>query len=549
VSVTRLAEAVRAGDLDSAKALLATRPELVHFDMAEHDEHRALHYAVLTRDVPMVRLLMEHGADPFKGIWPHRDATGALTLATDRGFDDIAAVIKESVERRRTGETTVAARDQAPPLTRSSPVLARLWEAIASTGDETSAIGALEEDPRLTHWHQGDGWTALHQASLMLFLGVARWLVAHGANVNAHEPCYWTPLELVGVYRPNYTPGKAAAMKELLVAHGARMTGGAAIALGDTDWLKAAHAAGTLVDPPGEYGLVSRAVIRNRPEMLMLLLDLGFDPNERHRLESLEEDVFSWGGPLREAVRKGHAGVAEILLQRGADPNPQIYAASSPLFEVYQKGQREMQALLERHGARADALVIGYFGLMDGARASLAATPGAAADLLVNGADGGQVEIVRLALEHLDWPPGDRRWHGHLMRPLGAHADGDRGRYLECFRLMVERAGANSPGPWGRTILHDVCGGWPRETSPADGRLALATMLLDAGARLDVRDELLGSTPLGWACRWGRVELVTLFLERGADAREAGAEPWATPRAWAARMHHGDILALLDSVS
>jgi ankyrin repeat protein len=528
VSLTRLADAVRARDLATAGEILAARPELVHFDMAEHDEHRVLHYAVLNRDAPMVRLLMTHGADPLKGIWPHRDATAALTLAADRGYDDIAAIIHALVPAPRES-------DAAPSI-----------PAGAAAGDEAAMMAALRSDPRLVHRHQGDGWTPLHQASLMLFLDVARWLVEHGADVNAWEPCAWTPLELVGVYRRNFTAEKAAAMTTLLLSHGARMTPGAAIVLGDADWLKARHAEGALADPPGEYGLVSRAVIRRRPEMVTLLLDLGCDPDERRRLESLEEDVFSWGGPLREAVRMDDLAIAEILLQRGADPNPRIYAASSPLFEAYQKNRPDMIALLERYGATADPLVIGFFGLMDRARELLATTPDAAAELLVNGADGGQVEMVRLALEHLDWPPGDARWHGNLMRPLGAHAEGDREGYFECFRLLVARAGSHARGPWGRTILHDVCGGWPYDTSTAGERLTLATILLDAGARLDVRDQVLGSTPLGWACRWGRTELVRLFLQRGADVREPDAEPWATPRAWAARMNRADVLALLD---
>jgi ankyrin repeat protein len=72
-----------------------------------------------------------------------------------------------------------------------------------------------------------------------------------------------------------------------------------------------------------------------------------------------------------------------------------------------------------------------------------------------------------------------------------------------------------------------------------------ATALLDAGARLVVRDELLKRTPLRWACRWGRVDLVKLLLERGADAVEADAEPWARPQAWAEKMGRGDVLAAL----
>jgi ankyrin repeat protein len=93
--------------------------------------------------------------------------------------------------------------------------------------------------------------------------------------------------------------------------------------------------------------------------------------------------------------------------------------------------------------------------------------------------------------------------------------------------------------PFGLTILHSVAGS--REHVTAGERVAFATMLLEAGARLDVRDHVLNSTPLAWACRWGRVELVTLYLERGADPVEGDAEAWATPLAWAKKKGHGEI--------
>jgi ankyrin repeat protein len=76
-------------------------------------------------------------------------------------------------------------------------------------------------------------------------------------------------------------------------------------------------------------------------------------------------------------------------------------------------------------------------------------------------------------------------------------------------------------------------------------RVAFATAALDAGARMDLRDDLLKSTPLGWACRWGREDQVRLFLERGADPTEKDAEPWATPLAWAEKKGHTPIAALL----
>ena len=70
VNVQRLAGAVKSGDTAQVRVLLQARPELINMDMSGNNEHRALHYAVLRRDVAMVRLLMEAGADARKGILP-----------------------------------------------------------------------------------------------------------------------------------------------------------------------------------------------------------------------------------------------------------------------------------------------------------------------------------------------------------------------------------------------------------------------------------------------------------------------------------------------
>lgn len=74
---------------------------------------------------------------------------------------------------------------------------------------------------------------------------------------------------------------------------------------------------------------------------------------------------------------------------------------------------------------------------------------------------------------------------------------------------------------------------------------AFAGVLLDAGARTDVRDDLLKSTPLGWACRWGRIGVARALLARGAKAVEPDAEPWAQPGSWAEKMGHAEIAGTL----
>jgi hypothetical protein len=181
------------------------------------------------------------------------------------------------------------------------------------------------------------------------------------------------------------------------------------------------------------------------------------------------------------------------------------------------------------------------------------------AEELLDG-DCGDPEIIRVALERIDWPRDDPRWYGRLCGPLSFwnHIPWiesekwpfDRDTYLTCFKMILARCDANAHGSLGRTILHDVVAmgrrQGVRDWITEDEVVAFATVLLDAGARLEARDELLQSTPLGWACRWGRAKLVRRMLERGADPVEAGAEPWATPRAWATKMGHADVLAVLE---
>lgn len=111
ITVGRLVDAIRAGDLKTVRSMVRVRPELVQLDVAEHDEHRALHHAVLQRRPEIVRFLMQHGADPRKGIYPYRDATGAFTLAVERGYTDIVEIMRVE-EHRRTSKSPLAVVDE-----------------------------------------------------------------------------------------------------------------------------------------------------------------------------------------------------------------------------------------------------------------------------------------------------------------------------------------------------------------------------------------------------------------------------------------------------
>jgi len=560
VTVKRLVEAVRTGDVARVQTMLKVRPELAHMST---DNLQALHHAILNRSSEMVRVLMELGANPREGVYPHRDATSPLTIATERGYDEIVVIIKEEEQRQREEKSGIA----------GAPSPDGLFQAITS-GDDERAIVLMKGHPALIHTRQAHlGWTPLHVASKTLKAGMVMWLLDHGANVTVRGWHDLTPLDLAAHFSGDDTTGDFAAVAALLLSRGAELTPAAAVALGDANWLRARHAEGVLINPIEDTGgLIRIAASHNRPEIVRLLLDFGFHPDERKRFGEVggEEVVFTWGMPLWHCASSGKHEMAELLLSSGADPNANVYASGTPLYQAYGRRDWQMAELLQRYGGRPNGTVAGLYRQTELAKRLLAGEAGTPApdgmfagkplaeELLWAGACGGDPEIVRMALERVDWPRDDPRWFNILEQPLRIwnHGSGhwanpkwDRGTYLECFRLALNCCDANirgrmqDHGQFGLTILHSVAGSRDHVTS--EERVAFATMLLEAGARLDARDNLLKSTPLGWACRWGRPELVTLLLKRGADAVEPDAEPWATPKAWAQKMGHNHVLAVL----
>ena len=227
------------------------------------------------------------------------------------------------------------------------------------------------------------------------------------------------------------------------------------------------------------------------------------------------------------------------------------------MYEAHKRRDESMIALLEHHGGRLSAVAIAELGLVEHAARLLAedcrrAHAGRHCRERIEHRAGSAVgrdrvslpEIVKLALRATDWPPDDPRWHGILENGLYLRPESDRPCHLEAFRLVLDRCDPNVRSRRGTTLLHEVAAS--RGGLTAGDRVAYTALLLDRGARLDIRDDLLQSTPLGWACRWGRPEMVKLLLERGADRIEATAPPWASPSAWAKKTDRRDVLALLE---
>lgn len=466
VNLKRLVEHVRAGDLEAAEALLSARPELVNQTVSYGDEHRPIHFAVMDRSQTMVRLLMRHGANARCGIHPHRNATTAITIAEERGYDEIVDIIREEEGRHKP----------EPPADTPAP------------RPQTKGL----------------------------------------------------PGDLV-----------------------------AAVVQGNSDWLRTRHAAGRLSNPVTweSGGLLTLAVRHDQPVILQLLLDFGFDPNER--VTSGEGDSFavSQGQPLWQAAALGRTDLAEILLRAGADPNAVVDSSGSSVYSAYSHRQWAMAEFLLQHGGVVGADTAAIYRQADLARKMIedhdrgtlapgTVSPGRtlAEDLLEFAASGGADEIVQMALARIDWPRDDPRWFRYLTRCLdfwnhitwlyAANQELDRETYVLCLRQVLERADPNVVGGFQRTVLHEAASLGEHVTEEEAG--ACAEAILKAGARTDARDQILKSTPLGWACRWGRTSVVRALLAAGADPVELNAEPWARPRAWAEKMGHAHLVELLE---
>lgn len=558
VNLAALLAAAQAGDVAVVRQLVAARPDLINPRGPEFRDS-ALHRAVLGRNADMTRVLMQLGADARVGIWPHRDATSVYTIAIDRGYDEIVATIEqeEGLRRARLSRQETIASETVNALQR-----------LIAQGRTAEAIGFMEANPELIGACDLDGVTPLHVAAWRHDPELVGWLLEHGASPNAYasraamrgdEPAesHKTPLDFAAIVagwppadrqrtfyfmeNASVDPARFHETAQRLLQGGAELTPRAAVAMGDREAVVRLHQQGRLANEIQVYrgGLLAIAVRVNRLEIVATLLDLGLDPDES---VVTEDGGLSSGMPLWFASLCGRLEIAELLLAHGADANAIVYACGDSLGHCAAEDEA-MATLLRMHGAglTVEQLPDGEEG-RGIARAILAGTTSASslnishptrADLAEQMLWAtGDAEIVRLCLPHTTRPCNDPWWNYVLI---------STGEVEKLKLILSHGVDPDVVGDDGFTMLHHLA-------ATSDGqvnRVALAALLLDAGASFKKRDRLLRSTPLGWACRWGRAELVQLYLSRGADVVERDADDWAKPLSWALKGGHQEIIQQL----
>ncbi len=329
-----------------------------------------------------------------------------------------------------------------------------------------------------------------------------------------------------------------------------------AISDGELETFDELVAKGITVDEVGSF--LQLAVDTHQTGIVRRMMSLGIDPDGTHLRYISESAPYVVGGdPLYRATSTGQHEMARLLLEAGADPNLQVLGTGTPMAGAFSSGNQEVIELVKSHGGivgvESAAKFLSYqefVELFD----SDSQNPKVDEKLLMCAVHGGIPEIVQHCLKHFPRKvsTGLLGQAARFWRPKHSHAPHiDRENYFQIYEILLKH-GVKDLNEFAKAEgLHSKPGTYLELHSlgrkePEEDAVRFAKLLLKHGARLDVLDLHLLSTPLGWAARWGKEKLVQLYIDHGADPDLCGA-PWAAPIEWARKKGHNDVVKLLST--
>jgi hypothetical protein len=290
------------GDLERVSAFCEAEPAL---STCQYNYTPPIHFAVREGHFLLTRALVERGAlDPAYTSYPFQDSL--VTMATDRGYDEIAAFLTESLARpemtHKRGDTGVIdyGRDETE----------RRFEKAVHQNNLREAERLLKERPLLAL----DETSSFSEGVLMMpanksWREMLELLMRHGAQVP--DVSKWAP----EYYFKNYD------IAEFLIEKGMNPN--------HMSWQRV-----RLLHDMAQRGNIPKA---------RLLLDHGAE------IDSVDEEYLST--PLGLAVRWGQRKMVAFLLEQGADPNKAGAAWATPLAWASKKSFTDIANDLVAAGA------------------------------------------------------------------------------------------------------------------------------------------------------------------------------------------------------
>ncbi len=487
-------DAVRKGNLDLVRSLIAEKPELANTPDSDLDSHYPpLHWAVIDGQVEIARLLLEKGAK----VNAREERNGMTPIFHARSVEMVKLLLEYGADFKLTAKDTNRTPLREALDHREFEVVKFYvargekldFDAAVEMGQTELVATMLREKP----WLAKPPRKPLHSPAGQGNLELCKLLIEHGADpnldygfVNVAGP--YTPLT-DAVTRGHYE------IASLLMEHNANpnVSGGRnhsnlflfAIAYLDARFVKLMleHGADVHIEDDWQH-----------TTPLHVAAALGGADDAGY--------VSRWGQP--DALEKEKLEVMEkvkLLLEFGADVNAHTDDGATALLFAAIAGHRQVCDLLLQKGAKLDIYSACLLGKKAEAEEMLKMNPALAT---------AKQHPLRRPLLHWSAHTGDGALVRRLLE-LGANPN------VKAPEITFQDAGGfsvweqdDSEGP---TALH---------IAARHSHEEIARVLIEQGAAVEAK-AAHDSTPLYYACSGGHEKVVKLLLEKGAKA--ASDEP------------------------
>ncbi|NIJ54760.1 ankyrin repeat domain-containing protein [Dyadobacter arcticus] len=511
--------AAKTGDLETIKKLVETDGSLVR---SCYDYRNAISFAVQENQLQTVAYFLEKGANPIES----GTSDTLLQIARDRGYVEMQGLLEKVLQKEK-----------------GSPIGEEMGRLIR----ERNAHAVREMlDLRLENINAVDdrGNKPMHWAVMTRNIEMIDLVLSYGANIDEKRPDGARPIQLTnGDYHyrgwrdvPDSVTLKPNDIYLHLRSKGAYINMCMACLKGDKTRVKELLTEdASIVNRLSQYGgyypgagaPLKNAAMAGHIDIVKLLLENGADPNLP------EEGIAPMGHVLHSAVVHGQMEIVKLLLAHGAHPNVPVESSADTLSAAIRQKDEGMIELLCSHGAARAVNLLAYYGDIQTAAAVFKANPALADDpvALEDAASEGQESFVRLMLKYK--PDLPKRIGVGVASQGGA----DPIKSLELAELLFEHGMNPNFSNWLEIR--------PLHRFASRGDIVSAKLFLEKGGEIDVIDNEICSTPLGWAAKSGRMEMIEFLLEKGANPNLPADKPWALPISWAKRRGYNEIVARL----